>query len=522
MIDKILQFCSKTYSFPFEHYDGTGGNEHYKFNDDIDKIFSFFELLNIEIKKEDNYEIDVDQLREEIKKIKYGDVTLSVDNEENIKDAIVIDDKIKNLLKNNFNANVENENLIQLRDYQLEVMEKLKKMYKVNNILKLIWSCGLGKTLFSIYIPKIFNYQKTIIGVPSLYLQKQFLKEILRVFPNKNNVLCVGGDNGCTTDKNKIKTHYDKNINEQIFIIVTYTSCYLIDSTYKFDFKIGDEAHHLVGVKNKETNNYKIFHNIKSKKTLFMTATEKRYDVENNKKVYSMDYNNTFGNYLDIKSIKWAIDNNKITDFTLLILSNTENEVNEIIKKIKIEVEHKELFISAFMTLKAINNYKNLTHVLICCNKTTNSDIINNYIKLLLNKDIFNNINKNDFYNESLHTNCENKNFNNEVEKFKNKKYGIISSVYIFGEGFDLPKLNGVVFAENMTSDIRIVQTALRPNRIDPNDDKKKAHIIIPYMSSNNIENNNASFNRIRMIVAKLRNVDESIEQKNKNSKMQH
>ena len=41
--------------------------------------------------------------------------------------------------------------------------------------------------------------------------------------------------------------------------------------------------------------------------------------------------------------------------------------------------------------------------------------------------------------------------------------------VYIFGEGFDLPKLNGVVFAEQMTSEIRIVQSALRPNRMDKN-----------------------------------------------------
>lgn len=71
-----------------------------------------------------------------------------------------------------------------------------------------------------------------------------------------------------------------------------------------------------------------------------------------------------------------------------------------------------------------------------------------------------------------------------------------------------------VVFAENMLSDIRIIQTALRPNRLDPNDDKKKSYIIIPYMESDDIMINNESFNRPRMVISKLRNNFESTENK--------
>jgi ERCC4-related helicase len=33
------------------------------------------------------------------------------------------------------------------------------------------------------------------------------------------------------------------------------------------------------------------------------------------------------------------------------------------------------------------------------------------------------------------------------------------------GEGYDNPLINGVVFAENMSSNIRIVQSALRASR---------------------------------------------------------
>ena len=47
----------------------------------------------------------------------------------------------------------------------------------------------------------------------------------------------------------------------------------LLFINYTFDFKIADESHHLVGYNNNITKHS--FHQIKSHKTLFMTATEK-------------------------------------------------------------------------------------------------------------------------------------------------------------------------------------------------------------------------------------------------------
>jgi hypothetical protein len=41
-----------------------------------------------------------------------------------------------------------------------------------------------------------------------------------------------------------------------------------------------------------------------------------------------------------------------------------------------------------------------------------------------------------------------------------------------------------VVFGENMESDIRIVQSVLRPNRLDNNFPNKKAYVIIPYIDT--------------------------------------
>ena len=209
-----------------------------------------------------------------------------------------------------------------------------------------------------------------------------------------------------------------------------------------------------------------------------MTATEKIIEnKQDNKKYYSMDDENIFGKLIDEKSVYWAIENKKITDYYLLVLKNTEEEVNQIISLLNIDVSNKELFISAYMTLKTIEKYNDLTHITIYTNKTENAELVKFYVEKILETDIIK-LDSNEIYNKALHSKTEN-DLDDEVEKFKNTKFGIISCVYIFGEGFDLPKLNGVCFAENMISDIRIVQCALRPNRLESGNPDKKSYIIL-------------------------------------------
>ena len=445
---------------------------------------------------------------------------------------------IKNLINilNHTIVNKETNEIIIPKDFQLNVLLLINNFYRNYNIGRLIYSCGLGKALLGILIVKKLNCKLVAIGVPSIYLQKQMRKEIMRIFNNHTNILYIGGEPEenenyiiySTTNEDDINKFINIKSNECKFLITTYDSCHKL-LNINFDFKIGDEAHHLVGSECDKTKH--AFHKIKSNKSLFMTATEKIIDNKNNitnEIIYSMDDKNIFGEIIDFKSINWAIENKKITDYNLIILKNTEDEINNIINSLNLNknkeiMDHKHLFLSAFMALKSIEKYNDLTHILIYTNKTENSELVKKYIDIILNLNIIN-INKENYYNKALHSNSKEK-FNDiklsnglikegEITKFKKASWGIISSVYIFSEGFDCPNLNGVVFCENMESDIRIVQSTLRPNRLDSNFPDKKAYVIIPYIDTENFITDNDSFDKCRKIIAKIRNVDDKILQK--------
>lgn len=439
---------------------------------------------------------------------------------ENINHKVLTTEEIRNLThtkrehKENFiiNKNFQFE-ITRPYEHQRNILNMIGQYYEQNDIGKILWGCGLGKALLGIFIIKQLNCKHVVIGVPSNYLQKQMAKEILKLYPNKANIIFIGSEiyNGiiATTDKNYIKQFIDRQCDTCKFLVTTYHSCFLlVDDNYIFDFKIGDESHHLVGIENDSERRFELFHKIKSKKTLFMTATEKIIDITTNKIKYTMDDENIFGKCIDLKSVCWSIENKKITDYNLVLLKNTEQELEMIINKLQINVENKELFLSAFMTLKSLEIYQDLSHVLLYTNTTYNSDLTKKYIDQILNTGVIT-IPKNDIYNKSLHSrNCIN--IDDEVSEFKKFKYGIISCVYIFGEGFDLPDLNGVCIAENMRSETRIVQYALRPNRLNKTKPNKIAYILVPYVDNDN----NESYNKIKNLISQLRNVDDKIEQK--------
>ena len=153
--------------------------------------------------------------------------------------------------------------------------------------------------------------------------------------------------------------------------------------------------------------------------------------------------------------------------------------------------------------------YTNLTHILLYTNTTDEANLCAIYLnKLFPYFELF----IDNIYIKDLHSKS-NVNLDHEIIKFKRSKYGIIPCIRIFGEGFDLPRLNGVCIASNMESEIRSVQALLRPNRIDKSNPDKIAYILLPYLVSS-WDFQNASYKTIQNIIYQMRNIDEKIEQK--------
>lgn len=400
-------------------------------------------------------------------------------------------------------------------DYQREVLNNLERFKRIKKG-KLIWSCGMGKTYMSLFICHELKARKILICVPSIYLLNQFKLSVKKVF--NYNPFCVYS-NGIK--KKKIKKNLQNK--EHLIILSTYHSCKKIltiskSINYNFDIKIGDESHHLVtSIKEQDKSTFDKFHSIKSTYSLFMTATEKNYEDEINNRFFTMSDVNDFGILIDNKSVKWAIENKKITDYRLVCYNNSSKDLDEIKKNIKLDLitnsklklDKNELFLAAFSALKSISDGIS-KHILIYVNSCEAANIVKQIVELLLDHNLFV-IDKKELYNNDLHSNnglnIFNENEECEITKFKNSKYGIISCVYIFGEGFDLPNLDSVVIGESMQSEIRIVQSCLRANRLDKNNIDKIGKIIIP-------TNINSIDNKLKSVITNLRMVDDSIEQK--------
>ena len=494
-VEKLLQTNFKDYNIQ-----KTGGTEFYQQNI-INEIHVLLLKTNI------NFKI------------------LSKDEINNLFHSYRLTTLINNLKKLKFNKyiiiwkEIYQENNIQPNNLQKNILDICKNKFLQSNILKLIWSCGLGKTYMSLFIVKHMKFRTVVIGVPSLNLADQFKESILSIFKKKEYIFVIGSGENRSTNFKEIDQFLNRS-QKYHFIITTYHSCFLLNNDkYKFDFKIGDEAHHLASSKiNLEDHGtFLQFHNIKSSYTLFMTATEKMLENKSSNKIlYSMDDSKIFGNYLDTKSIKWATENKYITDYQVLILHNNISFINHLLEILEIPFidVNKQLFLSAYMALKSLISYSDLSHVLIYCNTTEKSDLVNEYIHKLIEFNIFPTL-KDSIYYKSLHSNgSQNRSFKKEVSYFKDSKYGIISCVYIFGEGFDLPKLNGVVFAEQMTSEIRIVQSALRPNRMDKNQPNKIAFILLPYLIENHFTEDNSDFEKCRKVISDIGNYDDTIKSK--------
>lgn len=496
----------------FEEYNvrHNAGTEFYniKIIDLIESFFYKLGILDYKSRKLSNSEIE--NLKRKKRIIKDDD-----DEKEDV-------EKIYNRFKN----------LKIPRQDQTEIIEKSVIYFQKYNKGLLVLTCGVGKTLISLWVTQQLLSSSILIGVPNKLLIKQWKNTIKGLF---HDFACLTVEGG--VDVLKINNFLETN--KRCIVITTYSSAHKVncatkDINFVFDMKINDECHHLT------TNNMRIENTTKtyiemlrisSVKQLSLTATLKQLEsmcdidiispallTQSPEGTISNDNVEYFREIIDRKCLLWAIDKNILCDYVIQTIITEEEQLEQHLSNFHITEENdKRLFLSAFASLKSIFDGQS-HHLLIYCNNKDNSLKLNQYIKLLLD-DYFD---IPDLYYSNYHSEMKSKDQKEIIDNFEKSRRGIIPCVYCLGEGWDFPLLDGVVFSENMSSNIRILQSVLRASRKHKLEPNKISKIILPILNRNEWleDNDNQDLKKVREVIYQMGLEDETITQKIKAYRM--
>jgi len=191
--------------------------------------------------------------------------------------------------------------LFKPKPHQVKAIANSINYFKSNDRGKMIMPCGTGKSLTAFWIAKKLNVKSVIVAVPSLALLQQTLKVWTREYLLRGydpDWICVCSDDTVkeeqddfvsftydlgihvTTDAAEIKTFLKKKTNKIKIVFTTYQSGKVTAQGakgFKFDLGIMDEAHKTVGLGSKAMAHLIHEKNIKIKRRLFMTATERLF-----------------------------------------------------------------------------------------------------------------------------------------------------------------------------------------------------------------------------------------------------
>ena len=398
------------------------------------------------------------------------------------------------------------------REDQTEIIDKALQYFNNYDKGLLVLICGIGKTLISLWITQRLNSQTILIGVPNLLLVKQWKGVISELFPTFKDLIVSGNV------KVEHITTFLKENRTKCIIITTYSSAYkvytaTITSEFKFDMKINDECHHLTAININSSNSTKKYIrmlNIGSSKQLSLTATLKNLETSDNIDTISNDNVEYFGEIIDRKSLLWGINEEIICNYVINTITSNEELMNTQLLRFNITNDNdKRLMLAAYTCLKSIESGQS-HHAIIYANSMENSIKICDYITDFITYNYFN---IQDLYYSHYTSEIKFKEQRDILTKYNESTLGILTCVYCLGEGYDNPIIGTVVFAENMTSNIRIVQSALRAFRKDKDEPDKLAKILIPvlikgeYLSPSDLQH-------IKEITCEMGTEDETITQK--------
>ena len=286
-----------------------------------------------------------------------------------------------------------------LRDHQTKALEAVRVGLSKADRGKVIMACGTGKTFTSLKIAEDIagNGKLVLYMVPSLALMSQSVREWKNDSSDDFLAFSVCSDvkvgkrqaSGdtiqftvhdlafpATTDAGKIAQQVaDSDRGKMIVVFSTYQSIQAISDAQKkhglpeFDLIICDEAHRTTGatLSGEDDSHFVRIHaneHVNGKKRLYMTATPKVFgdNAKSKAKTHavelaSMDDEKKFGEVLFYRGFSWAVENNLLSDYKVIVLAVDEGLVSAGVQR-RLSVDNEMNLDDA---TKIIGCYKALT-----------------------------------------------------------------------------------------------------------------------------------------------------------------
>ena len=288
-----------------------------------------------------------------------------------------------------------------LRAHQEEALAAVREGLTAADRGKMIMACGTGKTFTSLKIAEDLagRGKHVLLLVPSLALMSQSVREWTADTgtPLRSLAVCSDTQVGkrrqsntdvaeidildlafpATTDAAKLAQGIRNAVPDKMTVVfATYQSIQVIANAQsnhglpEFDLIVCDEAHRTTGATlagEKESDFVKVHSNdtIKSKKRLYMTATPRIFGENVKAKaeeadavLASMDDESLFGKTLFHRGFSWAVQNDLLTDYKVIVLAMDEGLIGSSVQK-RLADSFSELILDD--ATKIVGCYKALT-----------------------------------------------------------------------------------------------------------------------------------------------------------------
>ncbi len=405
------------------------------------------------------------------------------------------------------------------KPHQVRAIKKGVKHFATSDRGKLISPCGSGKSLTAFWLAQALQSNLTLVAVPSLALIKQTLNVWLTetvATGTRPDWLIVCSDESAgkvkeadsivadiyemgvpCKDKSQaaeITKFLKQKTNVPRILFTTYQSSEVTAEASRkakatFDFGVFDEAHKTVGHVDKTFPHFLSEKNIKIKKRLFMTATERVFRG-NSDKIVSMDDATIYGGIIDDLSFKEAIAQGILCDYEIWAMHVTPTEIKDLISNNDYLNPDKgdldDITAQKFAALIAMRKaYKQLgiKHTISFHSSIARAQDFQK-LQEKCNKSLSKKLGNVHSYHVSGNMPMAKR--DTEMRLFETVTPSLVTNARCLTEGVDVPDIDCVMFADAKNSIIDIVQAAGRAMRTAPG--KTKGYIVIPVLLDDELE----------------------------------